>query len=42
MRTLLKCILLAINSKVSCIRMEKTNNVNSCDSRVHAYKRERL
>jgi hypothetical protein len=36
---LLECILLlVINSKVSCISMEKTNHVKSCDSRVHAYK----
>jgi hypothetical protein len=31
-------LLLVITSNVSCIPMEKTNNVNSCDSRVHAYK----
>ena len=38
-RTSLECILLlVIPSIVSCISMEKTNNINSCDSRVHAYK----
>ena len=31
-------LLLVITSNVSCIPMEKTNNVNSCDSRVRAYK----
>ena len=37
--TLPECILLLdISSYVSCIPMEKTNHINSCDSRVHAYK----
>ena len=37
--TLAECILLLdISSYVSCIPMEKTNHINSCDSRVHAYK----
>ena len=31
-------LLLVIHSIVSCICMEKTNNINSRDSRVHAYK----
>lgn len=36
---LLECkLLLVINPKVSCIPMEKTSHVNTCDSRVHAYK----
>ena len=36
---LLECtLLLVISSNVSCIPVEKTNHVNSCDSRVHAYK----
>ena len=42
-RISLECILLlVIPSIVSCISMEKTNNINSCDSRVHAYKNVRL
>jgi alkylated DNA nucleotide flippase Atl1 len=36
---LLECILLlVISPNASCIPMEKTNHVNSCNSRVHAYK----
>ncbi len=31
-------LLLVITSNISCIPMEKTNNVSSCDSRVHSYK----
>ncbi len=31
-------LLLVVSSNISCISMEKTNHINSCDSRVHAYK----